>query len=250
MTLGQRLKAARLRWGLSQADLGKRIGVKNSTILIAERDKCPGVAARALAVCDHALTADEQKICAALDCNSPPGAPFGKRRPRYCDEHRTAISETVNKFRAKRKAAGLCLRCDKPSAAAAGLCGAHWAERLAQTAELKRRDRKCPACGKRGHLRVDHRAMGLCSRCGSPATTTVRNGTLVCDHHDKIIRAEAVDNQRRQWARRIEAGVCHRCKGRPLAERSASRCEVCLKLAAEDQARRAARQNERKVAAE
>jgi hypothetical protein len=104
--------------------------------------------------------------------------------------------------RAARKAAGICLDCDAPSAPDRLRCDAHGKAHSARNLALARR----------------RRAAGLCLNCNEPALPNL----LRCAPHNEYhsVRARATERRRR------DAGLCIRCE----APSEKWRCPECFAL--------------------
>lgn len=142
-----------------------------------------------------------------------------------CAEHRRRVCEHVKATFRRKKAAGLCAKCQESKLPHSMFCTKHRDERLASD---RAKARPCSACGAPEHTSRDHRRLGLCAQCGEPSSPNRRN---LCDKHTEESNALIA----RRVAGIVATGMCRKCRRKPIAPRSVSRCEDCLVAAAEGQ---------------
>ncbi len=232
MATASDLRAARQKAGLTQHHLAKRLGTSGSAVTNVERGHQKASQkwlARAIAACIP-LTEFERTKCAASKCFEPSDGFF------FCAEHRREVAEATAKAYRRRTASGVCHRCPNPAAPGRVHCQIHLDEAALGNALLLR-ETPCRACGIIGHLLREHKEMGLCAQCPKKRVGDTRMDRY-CAEHQKIYKARYASYEKDRVVKAIASGVCFRCKVRPIALRSKSRCDECLAYALADEKRR------------
>jgi hypothetical protein len=146
-----------------------------------------------------------------------------------CAAHRKEVNQKTLKRYARARRLKICWRCGRP-AKVSMLCAKHQRDQRKQ--QKRDRDRRrarkpCRVCGRLGHASPDHKKLRLCVDCGEPATAKV-SGARVYGAHRMIRRAVEREREAIQRKQAIAKGFCGRCKSRPIAPDSSSRCVQCL----------------------
>lgn len=215
---GEDLERARKAAGLPSRYLERRLGERSQGSVAgaeAGAERSQAWLQKAISLCSPP-TELERNTCGWLECYAPSGGRF------YCDEHRELTNEKVRNVHARKKARGECHDCKSLCVDGGIFCAVHREKRRQQSDFRRRRKTPCSVCGILGHLRSDHRKTGLCCRCQRPKGHGPKKA--YCAEHAAIITAQTLQIQ----AGLIANGFCHRCRHKPIAPRSKSRCVDCL----------------------